>query len=281
MILKLQDSYRNFHSYSLFILLLAMTLQSCESEQECSCPIERPTTSISGSSMDSTIQSFNIDGGLEVNVPNIKKLIEAKASLSGKFNDSDIQVEKTYWEVLGGDPTVTQNAYFFWTTTCAMLEISCEDTTISEKEKAAEKRQIIREYNTKIDKIIESSSSTPNTPNNHNQIISNEDVSIVDPPSTLPTQGEAAQIVSNIKEISGNVFGEDDKALSGVEVWCAICNDRQTVTTDKNGYFSFKRTLKEKSINQQVQICFRYLGNTDCAWMNYNYLDQVSITPKF
>jgi len=161
LILKLQDSYRNFHSYSLFILLLAMTLQSCESEQECSCPIERPTTSISGSSMDSTIQSFNIDGGLEVNVPNIKKLIEAKASLSGKFNDSDIQVEKTYWEVLGGDPQVIQNANLFWTIACAMYEIACEDPTITEERREAEKRQIVNEYKDKIIKILEPLPSIP------------------------------------------------------------------------------------------------------------------------
>lgn len=138
-----------------------MILQSCGSEQDCSCPLERPTTSKSGSSLDSTNQSVNIDGGLEVNVPNIKKLIEAKANLSGKFNDSDIQVEKTYWEVLGGDPQVIQNANLLWTIACAMYEITCEDPTITEEKREAEKRQIINEYKDKLIKIIEGTPSMP------------------------------------------------------------------------------------------------------------------------
>lgn len=136
-------------------------MQSCGSEQECSCPIERPTTSKSGSSLDSTNQSVSIDGGLEVNVPNIKKLIEAKANLSGKFNDSDIQVEKTYWEVLGGDPQVIQNANLFRTIACAMYEITCEDPTITEERREEEKRQIVNEYKDKIIKILEVPLSIP------------------------------------------------------------------------------------------------------------------------
>ncbi|MEZ5044085.1 MAG: hypothetical protein R2828_29600 [Saprospiraceae bacterium] len=278
----MQDRYRNFYSYSLFILLLAMILQSCKSEQECACPIERPTTSKSGSSLDSTNQSFSIDGGLEVNVPNIKKLIEAKGNLSGKIQNSDIQVEKTYWEVLGGDPQVIQNANLFWTIACAMYEITCDDQTITDEKREAEKRQIVREYDAKIGKIIEGALSGPDTPDNSTQTKSDKDNLVVNPTIITPTPGEVDRTESsNVKEISGSVYGNDDKALSGVEVWCASCADRQTATTDQNGYFSFKGTLKEKSINQQVQICFRYLGNTDCAWLNYNYLDQISITPKF
>lgn len=280
--LELQYNCPRILLYCLIILLSAGIIQSCKDEKQCSCPINRPTTSVSGTTLDSTNRGYSIDGNVDVTVPKVKRLIKANANLSSKIYNKNVQVESTYWEILGGNPEITQHTNLFWTTACALYEIACADKTINDIEREAEKRIIVMEYEAKFTKILEGTLSRSDNQDKPDQNPSEEDDRIKSNRQDPPIREETDQTESeNIKEIMGSVYGKDEKPLANVEVWCASCSQRETGTTNAKGYFSFKRYLNEKFINQQIKICFRYSDYTDCAWIHYNYLDEISITPKF
>lgn len=236
------------------LLLLTMVNQSCSEEKKCLCPISKLTTQESGISIDSSNQTYSIASGLVLNIPNIKKLIKADVNLSGDLRNSDLQVEKTYWEILGGNPEVTQHANIFWTTACAMYEIICEDPTISEKEKEAEKRQIVREYDAKIGKIIEGAFYKPAT--------------IEDLPQTLPKQKKetitfkepnAAKVIQ-VKLVVDANFSDADFFVNG-EVINPLPSSTLIVKEFEIDYKEGNLTLIAKSGKQECRKSFQIPNN--------------------
>ena len=126
---------------------------------DCKCPLERHMTSENGHRVDSITYGRGLSAGVEVDIPLIRKMIEGKIDLSGDFHRADAQVENTYWEILDGNPEITQYANLYWATACALYEIACEDKTISDIDRQTEKRQIIRDYDNRLVEIIDRSRS--------------------------------------------------------------------------------------------------------------------------
>ena len=148
--------------FAVFLILSTLTCSNEDANQEpppvtvpkCECGIKPPITDGGGSTLDSTNTNFSVRGGVEVNIPNIKKLIDANIKAEGSFKSTNVDLENAYWEIREGDPTIAQSSYLFWTVACALYEITCADTTINDQQREMEKRQIVKDYNTKLEKFV-------------------------------------------------------------------------------------------------------------------------------
>jgi hypothetical protein len=137
------------------ILLLSCGNDKIEQRNQCECPLKIPASNLSGTTSNNTTVTKSVGGSVEVNIPLIKKMVEANLTGSGKIDKKNISVEETYWEILDGNPEITQNAYLFWTIACAKYDISCEDNTIGRGEKNIYFQEIIQEYSLKIETITD------------------------------------------------------------------------------------------------------------------------------
>jgi hypothetical protein len=272
-VMLLSKTFSNPLSAALAMIFIALIYQSCT--ENCDCPLPIPTTSGAGSKVKNEQLNRSLEGEVNAGITQIKKLIQGDAVLSGKLQKGKAEIETMYWEIQQRDSAITQRAFYFWCTACAMYEIVCEDNTISEPERVSQKKQIIKEYEEKINTLFTTQINEPTPP----------------PPNpaeptpgqtTLPATSTSKNTAYDSIQISGKIAVKEGISLTEVKVRCMSCMDKDAKKVDSDGLFSFTGKIKKgKARQQQIQLCYEYRKTSDCIFEHYNYLDQISVTPNF
>ena len=144
--------------FLLTFFVLTYSFLSCSNEEpiknDCECPLEKQKSKIRSTSneKDKTTQGGN--GVLTIDVPYIKKVLDARLELSGEIKTINEVSEEVYWEIINDNPHLTQDANAFQETTCALYLIVCEDNSISERERRQEMRALIEKYEERLEHIL-------------------------------------------------------------------------------------------------------------------------------
>ncbi|MEM6844635.1 MAG: hypothetical protein AAF632_20630 [Bacteroidota bacterium] len=122
--------------------------------ETCTCPLEKSSdTGVGKKSKEATTQ-YGGEAGTSLDIP-LKKLVRAEVGVAGGYQHENTTAETIYWKVLESNPEITQYANLYQATTCALFEIACQDQTLSARDREVEKRQIIREYTTQLEAIVQ------------------------------------------------------------------------------------------------------------------------------
>jgi hypothetical protein len=151
----------------ILLLLLAGSslLLSCDKDtsqsNSCECPLEKQKTSIQSTSTSDNQTTASGGSEIVIDVPYIKKVLDARLEISGRVENIHEVSEEVYWEIINKNPQLTEDANAFQATTCALYKIVCEDNSISEQERRQEMRALITKFEERLEKIL-SLSDTPN-----------------------------------------------------------------------------------------------------------------------
>lgn len=128
----------------------------------CVCSLPQVIDRSNGQSSSQTTQesSGELSGG--VSVP-IQRLIRAHLEAKGTTGQAQLDVEKTYWEILGSNPAITQHANLYRGIACWKYEIICADATLSGPDKRHELLRVAEAYEARIDEILAGQHTRPPT----------------------------------------------------------------------------------------------------------------------
>lgn len=231
-----------FKLTSLALLLLCLSCgrgSTAKDGDNCACPLEKVKTIERGKAQKEAAHTGEGDGSLLLDIPYIKKYVNAEIKLSGGIEQLSKASEQVYWEILNQNPEVTQYAHLFQLTTCALYIIACEDSSISKEEQEREKRAIIRAYETRLEGIIEASR---NIQDNRQADVKEEGVKEV---PDVPQQQERKEHYEPIKptaSFSGYIL--DAATRHPIEGAIIRKDDKVLAQSDHVGHFDFKYPIE-------------------------------------
>ncbi|WP_020534800.1 hypothetical protein [Lewinella cohaerens] len=147
-------------SWLFAVLMLFTTCQGDNTQADttsnpcAACPLPL-SASEQGSNSSTTLSSEGqVNGGITIDASIIKKLVAGEINLDGGYKQGQISSENVYWKLINSNPEIVQNTNLYRNITCALLQIVCEDPTITEREKSQEKRTLITEFRAKVDQLL-------------------------------------------------------------------------------------------------------------------------------
>ncbi|PHI18398.1 hypothetical protein CEQ90_18300 [Lewinellaceae bacterium SD302] len=125
------------------------------SNHDCShCPIGQNTSESTTNTSAASKSETDIGGSLNAGIPIAKKYINAELTGKGGYDKSEEVVEEVYWKIAGGDDDLTQYANLYRTVNCALLQLVCEDDSLSTTQKREMSAAYVEAYGEKVEEIV-------------------------------------------------------------------------------------------------------------------------------
>lgn len=169
--MSLRSSCFAFSSLLIVLSLFTTCQQNAEPNRpdtnECAtCNLPLSTSEQSTHSTTTSSSGSDIGGEVSINATLVKKLVAGEINLGGGYQQGQTSSETVYKRIVNNNPEIVQSTNLYRNIACALLQIVCEDPTITEEEKQLEKRALINEYKAKVDQILSLDKPTvkPSTP---------------------------------------------------------------------------------------------------------------------
>lgn len=219
--------------------------------QNCECPIEEISTIIESTSSTSDTISRGLSGNIEFKPNLLKKLIKTEFGIEGNIKKGAVSSETVYRRLVNERSDVVQGANLFRVVACALIQITCEDPSLTDKEKSLEKKRHVKEFNTKVTEIWEESNvpleDSPTSPEEGNQESNNHQA---------PTKGTA-----KLNYFASNSFNKiavlqtGDKSIADLSLnlrdWFLANNYSSTANLFNPIFYG---TFKSRLTNQDLSV---------------------------
>ena len=266
----------------LVCLLLGINI-SCTSDKksssiitnDCSvCPLDRITSEEGGIESREDNQALDFSAEVLAQMPLIKKIVEGQVTIGGSYERSRLNSETVYWKVVHENPEITQSAGLYRVVTCALIQIVCEDTSRSDREKSNEKEKLVREFATNLDNILGGVSKNVENRDSNDQL-SSKSISYSVAKKTPVASEVEVDYLANKKHSSIALLPYGNKDHVDVTNQLRAYLNGQNITTSNN--------LFKPSFLGQFQARIRQLEASVFSSINVNkftncvcYLDQAT-----
>lgn len=133
--------------------VLIAGMMGCEEVPECQCPHELIKDRVQGKESNERNTGYGAGLGADMTIP-FKSLIDKHIEAKGQFEKSQIDIEETYWEIVGSHPDITQRANLFLGIACWKYVIICENSAMPADQKTSAQLQVVSEYENNINRVL-------------------------------------------------------------------------------------------------------------------------------